>query len=313
MNSLWLEFNYFRTELDKQVAFLNALYPSYYNTFRPYDNFNKNLYTGFELGLNFNKTFNDFSVALGANVLYSQTEASRRSEINEFDYQNTVGKELSTIFGLVDQGFYSEADFDTNGDLVDGLPEPQFGVVQPGDIKYADQNGDNLIDDNDRVAIGQSSSPWSYGINLNLKYKAFNLFILGQGQTGDDGNKLNSGFNNYYGVNGNDKYSEVVLGRWTPETANTATFPRLSSQDNDNNFRTSSFWLYNDSYFNINRAQLTYEFSDYICNKIGMEDLSLNLQGTNLFQIAENKDIRQLRIGSAPLTRAYTLGLRLSF
>ncbi|WP_168796631.1 SusC/RagA family TonB-linked outer membrane protein [Cognatitamlana onchidii] len=313
MNSLWLEFNYFRTELDKQLAFLNALYPSYYNNFRPYDNFNKNLYTGFELGLNFNKTFNDFSVAVGANVLYSQTEASQRSEINEFDYQNTVGKELSTIFGLVDQGFYSEADFDTNGDLVDGLPEPQFGVVQPGDIKYVDQNGDNLIDDNDRVAIGQSSSPWSYGINLNLKYKAFNLFILGQGQTGDDGNKLNSGFNNYYGVNGNDKYSEVVLGRWTPETASTATFPRLSSRDNQNNFRTSTFWLYNDSFFNINRAQLTYEFSDYICNKIGIEDLSLNLQGTNLFQIAENKDIRQLRIGSAPLTRAYTLGLRMSF
>ncbi|WP_282122007.1 SusC/RagA family TonB-linked outer membrane protein [Algibacter mikhailovii] len=313
MNSLWLEFNYFRTELDKQLAFLNAQYPSYYNIFRPYDNFNKNLYTGFELGINFNKTFNDFSVALGANVLYSQTEASQRSEINEFDYQNTVGKELSTMFGLVDQGFYSEADFDTNGDLVDGLPEPQFGVVQPGDIKYVDQNGDNLIDDNDRIALGQASSPWSYGINLNLKYKAFNLFILGQGQTGADGNKLNSSFNNYYGVNGNDKYSEVVLGRWTPETASTATFPRLSSQENQNNFRTSSFWMYNNSYFNINRAQLTYEFSDYLCNNIGVEDLSLNLQGTNLFQIAENKDIRQLRIGSAPLTRAFTLGLRLSF
>ena len=52
---------------------------------------------------------------------------------------------------------------------------------------------------------------------------------------------------------------------------------------------------------------------DYLCNNIGVEDLSLNLQGTNLFQIAENKDIRQLRIGSAPLTRAFTLGLRLSF
>ncbi len=313
MNSLWLEFNYFKSELDKQVTFLNAQYPSYYNTFRPYNNFNKNLYTGFELGMNFNKTFNDFSVAIGANVLYSQTEVSKRSEIYQFDYQNRVGKELSTMFGLEDQGFYSEADFDSNGELIDGLPVPQFGVVKPGDLKYKDQNADNIIDNDDNIALGQSSSPWSYGINLNLKYKAFNLFILGTGQTGANGNKLNNSFNNYYGVNGNDKYSEVVLGRWTPETASSATFPRLSSLNNQNNFRNSSFWLYDNSYFNINRAQLTYEFSDNVCNKIGMEDFSINLSGTNLFEVAKNKDIRQLRIGSAPLTRAYTLGLRMSF
>ena len=145
MNSLWLEFNYFKTELDKQVGFLDAQYPSYYNTFRPYDNFNKNEYTGFEIGMNYNKTFNDFSVGIGANVLYSQTKALKRSELNEFDYQNRVGRELSSIFGLVDEGFYAESDFDTAGNLNAGQPVPNFGNVQPGDIKYQDQNGDNII------------------------------------------------------------------------------------------------------------------------------------------------------------------------
>ncbi|MFD0835632.1 SusC/RagA family TonB-linked outer membrane protein [Mariniflexile aquimaris] len=313
MNSLWLEFNYFNTELDKQLTFLNDKYPSYYNTFRPYDNFNKNLYTGFELGMNFNKTFNDFSVGIGANILYSQTEAVKRSETNEFDYQNRVGRELSTIFGLVDEGFYSQADFDGNGNLNTGLPVPNFGAVQPGDIKYRDQNGDSIIDNDDNVAIGQSSSPWTYGVNLNLKYKAFNLFILATGQTGGDGNKLSNSFNNYYGVNGNDKYSEVVLGRWTPATAATATFPRLSSQTNQNNFKTSTFWLYDTSFFEISRAQLTYEFTDDLCNKIGLDDFSINLSGTNLFEVAKNKDIRQLTIGGTPQSRAYTLGLRMSF
>tara|TARA_R110002096_G_scaffold121553_1_gene263267 strand:- start:3427 stop:6450 length:3024 start_codon:yes stop_codon:yes gene_type:complete len=313
MNSLWLEFNYFKTELDKQVGFLDAQYPSYYNTFRPYDNFNKNEYTGFEIGMNYNKTFNDFSVGIGANVLYSQTKALKRSELNEFDYQNRVGRELSSIFGLVDEGFYAESDFDTAGNLNAGQPVPNFGNVQPGDIKYQDQNGDNIIDNNDRIEIGQYSSPWSYGVNLNLKYKAFNLYILGTGQTGADGNKLSSTYNNYYSVNGDVKYSEVVLGRWTPETADTATFPRLSSQNNSNNFQTSSFWLFDTSYFTINRAQLTYEFNDNLINKLGMEDLSLNLQGTNILEIAKNKDIRQLRIGTTPLTRSFTLGVRASF
>ena len=317
MNSLWLEANYFRTELDKQITFLADQYPSYYNTFRPYDNFNKNLYTGFELGMNFNKTYNDFSITVGANILYSQTEASKRSETNEFAYQNRVGKELSTIFGLVDQGFYTVSDFTIDGDgnyvLNNNLPVPSFGSVQPGDIKYKNQNNDNVIDNDDRIDIGQSSSPLSYGVNLNLKYKAFNLFILGTGQTGGSGNKLSSGFNNYYGVNGNDKYSEVVLGRWTPATANTATFPRLSANENQNNFRTSTFWLYDNSFFSINRAQLTYEFDDALLRKLKVKDLSINLSGTNLFEISKNKDIRQLRIGTNPLTRAFTFGLRASF
>jgi len=317
MKSLWLEANYFRTEQDKQLVILGDQYPSYYSAFRPYNNYNAALYSGFEFGVNFKKSINQFSFAIGANVLYSQTEASKRSEANQYEYQNRQGRELSTIFGLVDQGFYSESDFTTNaaGKLVlnSNLPVPNFGAVRPGDIKYADQNGDNVINPDDQVSIGQSGSPWTYGVNLNLKYKAFNLFILGTGQTGAFGNKLSSSFNNYYGVNGSNKYSEVVLGRWTPQTAETATFPRLSAANNQNNFRTSTFWLYDNDFFKINRAQLTYEFPNIFCDKLGIDAFSVNMQGTNLFEISESKDIRQLNIGTSPQTRTYIFGLRMSF
>ncbi|MHB0753782.1 SusC/RagA family TonB-linked outer membrane protein [Polaribacter sp. M15] len=317
MNSLYVEANYFRTELDKQITFLQDQYPSFYDTFRPYDNYNKNLYTGFELGINYNKSYEDLSISIGANILYSQTERTRRSEVFAEDYLQTQGKEISTIFGLVDQGFYSEADFttDINGDRVlnTGLPVPQFGNVQPGDIKYEDKNGDNIIDNDDRVAIGQSSSPWTYALNLNLTYKRFNLFVLATGQSGAMSNKLSNNFNEYYSVDGNDKYSEVVIGRWTPETANTATFPRLSSVTNQNNFRNSTFWLYKNNFFNISRTQLTYQFTNVVCDNLGLEDFSMNISGTNLFEISENRNIRQLRIGSDPLARTFTLGLRASF
>ena len=313
MKSLWIEANYFKTELDKQLTFLNEKYPSYYNTFRPYDNFNKNQYTGFEMELNYTKNIKNWSVSLGANVLYNETQAVSRSEVNEFDYQNRVGRELSSIFGLVDQGFYGVADFefDNEGNRVlrEGLPVPNFGAVQPGDLKYTDQNNDGIIDNDDRIAIGQTGSPWTYGVNLNLKYKRLNLFVLGTGQTGAQALTSNS----YYQVNGTDKYSEVVLGRWTPDTANTATFPRLSSQTNQNNFRPSTFWMYDNSYFSINRAQLTYELNEELCDEIGVDGLSVNLAGTNLLEISENRDIRQLRIGTTPMTRSYTVGLRMSF
>lgn len=317
MNSLWLEANYFRIERENQLTVLADQYPSYYSDFRPNENFDADLTTGFEIGLNYYKTYNDFTIGIGANVLYDETIASKRSETNEFDFQNRQGRETSTIFGLEDLGFYSESDFSLDGEgnfvLNADLPVPNFGSVQPGDIRYADQNNDNVIDQDDRIGIGQGRSPLTYGININLKYKGFSFFALGTGQTSGLGNKLNGNFRNYYAPNGNDKYSEVVLNRWTPATASTATFPRLSAQNNQNNFRPSSFWLYDNSFFRISRAQLTYEFTDTLCDKIGVKDFSLNLQGTNLFEVAENKDIRQLNIGRDPLPRTYTVGVRASF
>ena len=71
--------------------------------------------------------------------------------------------------------------------------------------------------------------------------------------------------------------------------------------------------MYDTSYFSINRAQLTYEFDDVLLKKLDIEDLSINVSGTNLFEISKNKDIRQLRIGTSPLTRSITFGLRASF
>lgn len=313
MNSIWLEFNYFKTNIDNQLTILNTKYPSYYDVFRPYDNFNKDSYKGFEFGIDYLKTFNDLTLKMGSNILYTQSEAIKRDEIHEFDYQYRVGKPLGSIFGLVDQGFYSQNDFitDSEGNLTlkDELPDPVYGEVQPGDIKYLDKNNDGVVDDNDEVKIGQWTNPWAYGVNLRLQYKGLSLFVLGTGQFGGESIKSN----NYFRINGNIKYSEVALDRWTPETANTATHPRLSSESNENNFRSSTFWMYDNSFFNVKRAQLTYEFGNKVCKKLKMKNLSINVAGSNLLELSKNRDIRQLNIGGNPQYRYYTLGLRMSF
>ncbi len=313
MKSLWLEFNYFKSDMDKQLATLTNSYPSYYGPFIPKSNYNKDTYSGFELGAVYSKNINDLDLRVGANLMYAVSEAAKRNEVYEYDYQNRVGKPRNAIFGLVDDGFYAESDFVTDAEgalsLADGLAVPSFGAVRPGDIKYIDQNNDNKIDNNDQVHIGESGNPWSYSANLRLKYKGFSFFMLASGQFGGQANMSN----NYYWVDGNDKYSETVLGRWTPETANSATFPRLSSQDNQNNFRRSTFWMYNNSFFRIQRAQLTYEFDRDFCQKIKMKNLSVNIAGSNLWELSENRDIRRLNIGSSPQYRFFTLGLRTSF
>jgi hypothetical protein len=320
MNSLWLEFNFFKTNKDNQITQIKAEYPDFYSEFNSYTNYNKDSYTGFELGLDYFKTFNDFSVKAGLNMVYSKSEVKKRSEAYDYDYLNRTGNPVVAYFGLVDEGFYSTDDFSTDesGNLVlnENLPVPSFGAVQPGDIKYVDQNDDGVINENDQKYIGQWRHPWSFGINLKLTYKRLSLFVLGIAQTGGDnllGENENEMYENYYWVDGNDKYSEIVLDRWTPETATTATYPRLSSSNNTHNYQTSTFWLYDNSYFDIERVQLTYELSKKTCQKLKMKALSVNIAGVNLLRISKNKEYQQLNIGSAPQYRYFTIGLRTSF
>ncbi|WP_430813785.1 SusC/RagA family TonB-linked outer membrane protein [Carboxylicivirga sp. RSCT41] len=312
-NSLWLEFNYFNTKMSNLLTFLNTEYPSYYNELRPYTNYNENTYNGFEIGAEYKKTFGDFDILMGGNVMYSEVLATKRDEINQFDYQNIEGEAANRLFALSADGFYSENDFtiDDNGNYIlnAGLPVPAYGSVRPGDIKYVNQNDDEIIDDNDRTQVGLSGNPWTYGLNLKVSYKGFSLYALGTGQSG--GEAIKSG--NYYWVDGNDKYSDVVLGRWTPETAGMATYPRLTAGTDNHNYRPSTFWMYNNSYFDIRRLQLTYEFSKDICEKLKMNNISVNLSAANLLRIGESKDIQQLNTSGIPQLRAFTLGLRTTF
>ena len=313
MNALYLEFNYFNSSIDKQLTTLNSKYPSYYDPFKPYDNFNKDSYKGFELAMNYTKKINDLKLSVGGNIMHVKSEAVKRDEVFKYGYQYLVGQPVNSIYGLSDDGFYKTSDFtiDVDGNYVlnKNLPVPSYGIVQPGDIKYVDKNNDNVIDNNDMSYIGNLVNPWSYGLNLKLNYKGVSLFVLCRGQFGGDG--LMNG--DYYWVQGDKKYSDVVLNSWTPETANTATYPRLTSGASSNNFQTSTFWTYNNSFFDIQRVQLTYEFSKSFCKKMKMKNLSVNIAGSNIFRIAKNRDVQQLNVKGNPQFRHFTFGIRTSF
>lgn len=305
--SLTIEMNYFRTDRSGFVSQEAIYYPSFYADFAPYINSERNRYQGVELGLNFSKKMGDWRMDIGGNLVYSTSEIMEANQLDpEYDYQNLIGQPLGRIVGLQSLGFYTKDDFNSNGTLKAGLPVPQFGKVQPGDLKYLDKNGDNFIDTKDNHTIGNNAFPYSFTLNVLLKYKGFSLFVLGRGQTGAETTKSSS----YYWVKANDKYSELVRGRWTEATAATATYPRLTTGSGTNNYRTSTFWMYDKSYFDIRRVQLTYEFGDQACKSIGMKDLSVNIAGSDLLTFAPNKDILELNVGGNPKFRNVTLGLK---
>jgi hypothetical protein len=279
------------------------MYPSYYTDFIPYENYNEDLYRGAEVGLRFNRIFGDFQVVVDANALYSTSKVLRRDEVYDDAYQYRKGRPVDALFGLVSDGFFMDEE-----DIA-AHQFQAFGSVKPGDIKYVDQNGDGVIDTNDEVQIGRSRAPFSYGLSLQLRYRNFSLFAIGNGYAGAD--SYIGG--DYYWVDGDKKYSKYVLNRWTEETKATATYPRLTTMTSSNNFRPSTFWLYRDDYFTLQRMQLTYEFPEGVRDALLMKDFSCFLAVSNLLTFSKHRDIKELRVGGEPYYRSYTLGLKIMF
>jgi TonB-linked SusC/RagA family outer membrane protein len=295
--------NIFTSTYSNIITKSQTLYPSFYYNFYPYQNSDKNAYNGAELGLSINKSFGDFSLVVGANVLYANSKVLKRDEIWGYDYLYRKGRSTDAMFGLVSEGlFVDQADINNHA-------LQSYGIVKPGDIKYVDQNKDGVIDANDQIQIGRSIAPYSYGLNVKLSYKSLTLFAEGVGRIGAD--SYISG--NYYWVDGNKKYSDYILDRWTPATASTATYPRLTSIANNNDFQNSTFWLYRDNYFSISRIQLTYNLPETVAKVLLMKNLSLFISASNLPVFSKHRAIRELSIGNEPYYRSYSVGLKMMF
>ena len=114
-------------------------------------------------------------------------------------------------------------------------------------------------------------------------------------------------------TSGDGKYSEVVRNRWTPETAATATYPRLTTTSGDNNFRTSDFWMYKNDRFNLTQVQLTYNMPKEVLRGSFVKGLSFFVNANNLLTIAKERKALELNVGSTPQTRFYQLGLKGTF
>lgn len=300
---LALEVNYFNNRYSDQVVRRYNNYPSVVSDLYPDENFEEDAYSGIELGAAWNVKAGKFEMTLGANVLSNTSEVVKKDELWAYDYLYRKGNSVDALYGLDYIGFYKDqAD-------INASPVQKFGEVRPGDLKYRDVNEDGFIDENDQVKLGNWQSRLSYGLHLNLKYQNLSLFVLGEGRSGY--NYFESG--DYFWIDGNKKYSEVVLNRWTPATAETATYPRLSSKSSSNNFRSSSFWLNDGSYFNLNRVQLTYTIPQGILKSLPLQDANIYLRGSDLMMFSKKTQYRELNVGSEPQYRNYALGARLMF
>lgn len=309
-NLINFDINFFTSKMDGGLVRPGSLYPNYFtqigypsSSIIPYVNFNVDQRTGFDFSVYANKKVGEVDLTLGVSGMYYKSTAKKRDENIEFSYLSAVGRALNGYWGLESEGFFrDEAE-------ITSAPTQTFGDVKPGDIRYKDQNNDGKIDDNDRVFLGRWDSPLMSGINLTVKWRDFTFFAMGNLYLGGHGMKDNS----YYWMSGDSKYSEIARNRWTPETAATATYPRLTTTNGANNLRTSDFWIYKNDRFNLSQVQLTYAMPQNVLRGTFIKGLSFFANANNLLMIAKERKVLEMNVGSAPQTRFYQLGFKGTF
>lgn len=310
---LSLNTSFFVNEMKGLIIEPSTLYPNYFFTyypdasFIPYVNFNNDKRTGFDLNVNLNKRIGEVDFSLGVAGTYYTTKATQRDENNEFAYQNRQGRAIDGVWGLQSDGLFQSQD------EIDNSPEQKFGgTLKPGDIKYIDQNNDDVIDDKDVVYLGRggwSGAPLTLGMNLTAKWKNLTFFALCTGNFGAYAMKNSS----YYWVYGGRKYSEVVRDRWTEATAETAIYPRLTTENGSNNFRASDFWLYKTDRVNLAKVQVTFDLPKDLLKNFLFHEISAYASGSNLLTISKEREILELNTTSAPQARFYNFGIKAVF
>ena len=283
----------------------------------PFKNQGKVDNRGVDIEIDFSKRFGDWNVMAGGSFLLAKSKIiDMAEEPKAFENLKNTGNPLSSTYGLVAEGLF------TSQEEIDNSPRQTFSTVRPGDIKYKDLNGDNVIDANDVTKIGYNAScpEIFYTFNLGAEYKGIGLVAHFQG-TGNYGvNLASQGY--YWGLINNSSLSqEVYDNRWSPENNSAdALYPRLSSTSNANNYRTSTFWQRDRSYLKLRNVELYYDFNKALLAKTKfIKDATVYVRGVDLFNIMTGGDDKLTDRDPeatgivAPRSRQVVVGVKLTF
>ena len=197
-------------------------------------------------------------------------------EYQEYDYLYRKGNRVGQFYGLEVEGFFQDQM------QINNSPVQTFSTVRPGDIRYKDQNGDGIINEQDVVKMFGASVPRFYfGFGLNASYGNVELSMDFQGLTGRTVNLLHSRLYQPLVENGN--ISTTFLDNetpWSPQDASSATMPRLTTLPNANNYRSNSLWLRDGSFVKLRNLMVAYTFPKETTT---FADLKIYIQGTDLF------------------------------
>lgn len=278
---------------------------------------------GWEVSLNFRRKYRDLGVdvtAMLSDVKNKVTSLAGNPFLDGGSARTQEGFAINSYYGYRAIGYFQDSGAIKTAPVQFGIPfssNPAVGP-KPGDIQYADTDGNGKVDANDRTFIGNSFPRYEYSINVNLTYKNFDLNIFGQG-VGKRDNYL-SGTGAIPFASGDFAASLLNIHKdyWTTSNPN-ATFPRLlPAGSGGNNFVASTQWIRSAAYFRIKNINLGYKLPASWMGKAKITSARLFVSAANLLTLTKawngfDPEINNANAEFYPLMKTFTAGINVNF
>lgn len=230
---------------------------------------------------------------------------------------------IGAFYGYVTDGiFQNQEEVINHTDEFGNILQP---AAQPGDFRFVDLDGDGRITpEGDRKIIGSPDALFTFGLNINLSYKAFDLRAL---FTGSYGNEIITPIMAYTHSGSADynSYQGLIDDAWNGEGSSNSQ-PRISNNDPNLNFRYSDYYISDGSYLRMKSLQIGFQLPKQWISRLRMKSLRLTLNAENIFTLtnyegldpdigpySSNILLRGVDWGNYPLPQAFTFGLNASF
>ena len=244
------------------------------------------------------------------------------SRIGAFN-RNAVGNSMGAFWGYQVEGLFQTSAEVTGAPIQDG--------AEPGFFKYANNGVDpktgltnNRIDPNDRTFIGNPNPDFTYGLNLGVNYKNFDLSVFFYGSQGNDIFNWNRWWIDFWPSFQGQKGKDLLYNSWTT-TRTDASTPKASNKSNlSNNTQSVSYYVEDGSFLRLKNLQFGYNIPRATINKIGLNTARIYVQGVNLFTMTKytglDPDLNTgddrafgVDLGNYPLVKQYTVGVNIGF
>ena len=229
------------------------------------------------------------------------------------------GCPIGTLYGYVEDGFYDNI-AEVRSRVEYAALSDADALRMVGEVKYRDLTGDGKITEEDRTIIGDTNPDFTYSLTNNLSYKDISLSFMLQGSQGND--IFNYNLTDIKMGNQPNITVDAYNGRWTPETAATATWPKAVAGDT-HTWLMSNRYVENGSYLKLKYVTLGYDWKQPLK---GIEKIGFSLTATNLFTITKyswfDPDVNAGGSNSAcpgvdsysyPSARSFALGINFTF
>ena len=274
---------------------------------------------GFELNMGYHSPqYGDFSWEGNFNMsMYRNELVKLNDEVNVIggDFRLIEGEPMGVYYGYVCDGIFQNEDQVSNYAIQEGK-----GI---GRLKYRDINGDGVVNEIDRCIIGDPNPDFGMGLTLTANYKNWSFSTFFSGEFGFDiynGTRKQLEFMTYGNLYTNRGID--LLNAWTPENSG-STIPALTTVDDNNETRMSTYFVEDGSYLKCKYVKLSYRFDKPWMKTLGLSALNLYGQVENVFTFTKYNGLdpevplggygARIDNGPYPRARTFSVGINVQF